>query len=166
MKKYDVKPVVIVDYLQIIPPTNPYQSDKEKVDHIVRGLKKLQSDYNIVVIVVSSINRSNYLMPIDFESFKESGGIEYTADVVWGLQLQCLNDEIFSKKESIKDKREKVKNAKAANPRKIELVCLKNRYGISNYSCGFNYNPCYDLFKPNYTHNQETENYHTKDRRP
>ena len=26
------------------------------------------------------------MTPVDFESFKESGGIEYTADVVWGLQ--------------------------------------------------------------------------------
>ena len=150
MKKYNVKPVVIVDYLQIIPPTDPRQSDKEKVDNIVRGLKKLQSDNQLVVMVVSSINRTNYLMPIDFESFKESGGIEYTADVVWGLSLQCLNDPIFDKKEGIKEKREKVKKAKAANPRIIELVCLKNRYGISNYTCGFNYNPCYDLFEPNY----------------
>lgn len=150
MKKYNVKPVVIVDYLQIIPPTDPRQSDKEKVDNIVRGLKKLQSDNQLVVMVVSSINRTNYLLPIDFESFKESGGIEYTADVVWGLSLQCLNDPIFDKKEGIKEKREKVKNAKAANPRIIELVCLKNRYGISNYTCGFNYNPCYDLFEPNY----------------
>ena len=150
IKEYNVNPVIIVDYLQIIPPTNSHQSDKEKTDHIVRGLKKLQSDYNIVVIVVSSINRSNYLLPIDFESFKESGGIEYTADVVWGLQLQCLNNPMFDKKEGLKEKREQVKTAKAENPRKIELVCLKNRYGVSNYSCGFKYNPVYDLFTPDY----------------
>ena len=68
---------------------------RKKVDHIVRGLKKLQSDNDLVIFVVSSINRANYLSPIDFESFKESGGIEYTADVVWGLQLQVLNDDLF-----------------------------------------------------------------------
>lgn len=159
INEHKVKPVVIVDYLQIIPPTDPRQSDKEKVDNIVRGLKKLQSDNNIVVMVVSSINRTNYLQPIDFESFKESGGIEYTADVVWGLQLQCLNQDIFSQQNKIKEKRELVKLSKQENPRKVELVCLKNRYGISSYSCGFNYNPCYDLFKPNYTHAQEIDNY-------
>ena len=127
--------VALLDYLQIIPPTDPRQSDKEKVDNIVRGLKKLQSENDLVVFVVSSINRANYLNPVDFESFKESGGIEYTADVVWGLQLQILNDDLFSKDNKIKEKRETVRAAKKAIPRKIELLCLKNRYGVSSYSC-------------------------------
>jgi len=142
------KPVVIVDYLQIIPPTDPRQSDKEKTDNIVRGLKKLQSENDLVVFVISSLNRANYLQPIDFESFKESGGIEYTADVVWGLQLQILNDDLFNKDKQIKEKRQKVRIAKKAIPREIELVCLKNRYGISSYSCGFKYDPRFDLFEP------------------
>lgn len=143
-----VRPVIIVDYLQIIPPTDPRQSDKGKIDSIVRGLKKLQSENDLVVLVISSLNRSNYLVPVDFESFKESGGIEYTADVIWGLQLSILNDESFRKAKDIADAREKIRIAKKAIPRKIELVCLKNRYGISSYSCGFLYNPVYDLFVP------------------
>ena len=153
METYKVKPVVIVDYLQIIPPTDPRQSDKEKVDSIVRGLKKLQSENDLVVFVISSINRTNYLTPIDFESFKESGGIEYTADVVWGLQLQILNDELFNSEKKIKEKREKVRVAKKAIPREIELVCLKNRYGVSSYSCGFKYDPRFDLFEPDNLYN-------------
>ena len=148
METYNVKPVVIVDYLQIIPPVDPRQSDKEKVDSIVRGLKKLQSENDLVVFVISSINRANYLTPIDFESFKESGGIEYTADVVWGLQLQILNDDLFNSEKKIKEKREKVRQAKKAIPREIELVCLKNRYGVSSYLCGFKYDPRFDLFEP------------------
>ena len=148
METYKVKPVVIVDYLQIIPPTDPRQSDKEKTDNIVRGLKKLQSENDLVVFTISSLNRANYLQPIDFESFKESGGIEYTADVVWGLQLQVLNDDLFNKPNKIKEKREKVRIAKSAIPREIELVCLKNRYGVSSYSCGFKYDPRFDLFEP------------------
>ncbi len=153
METYKVKPVVIVDYLQIIPPVDPRQSDKEKVDSIVRGLKKLQSENDLVVFVISSINRANYLTPIDFESFKESGGIEYTADVVWGLQLQILNDDLFNSEKKIKEKREKVRQAKKAIPREIELVCLKNRYGVSSYSCGFNYDPRFDLFEPDNLYN-------------
>lgn len=152
MEAYQVKPVVIVDYLQIIPPTDPRQSDKEKTDNIVRGLKKLQSENDLVVFVISSLNRANYLQPIDFESFKESGGIEYTADVVWGLQLQILNDDLFNGEKKIKEKREKVRIAKKAIPRKIELVCLKNRYGVSSYSCGFKYDPRFDLFEPDLTY--------------
>lgn len=148
IETFNVKPVVIVDYLQIIPPTDPRQSDKEKIDNIIRGLKKLQSENDLVLFVISSINRQNYLTPIDFESFKESGGIEYTADVVWGLQLQVLNDELFNSEKKIKEKREKVRQAKKAIPREIELVCLKNRYGVSSYSCGFKYDPRFDLFEP------------------
>ena len=150
MEAYQVKPVVIVDYLQIIPPTDPRQRDnKEKTDNNVRGLKKLQSENDLVVFVTSSLNRANYLQPIDFESFKESGGIEYTADVVWGLQLQILNDDLFNVEKKIKEKREKVRIAKKAIPREIELICLKNRYGVSSYSCGFKYDPRFDLFEPN-----------------
>ncbi len=107
--------------------------------------------------MVSSINRANYLNPVDFESFKESGGIEYTADVVWGLQLQILNDDLFSKDNKIKEKRETVRAAKKAIPRKIELLCLKNRYGVSSYSCGFNYYPQFDLFEADPTYIARTK---------
>ena len=121
---------------------------KETVDNTVTELKRISREHNITVFVISSVNRANYLTPIDFEALKESGGIEYTADVIFGLQLQCLNDDLFSSSNAkIKDKRRKIRKEKAANPRRIELVCLKNRYGIANFSCGFNYYPALDLFK-------------------
>lgn len=142
-----VSPVVIIDYLQIIPGRETDRSDKERIDGVVTELKRISRDYNISVIVISSLNRTNYLTPIDFESYKESGGIEYTADVVWGLQLQILNDDLFNKANEIKQKREKINEAKKANPRQIELVCLKNRNGISNYSCLFEYYPKFDTFE-------------------
>lgn len=148
IKANDAKPVVIVDYLQIIRPADPRQTTKDAVDGHVRALKKLQTENDLVVIVISSLNRQNYLTPVDFESFKESGGIEYTADVIWGLQLAIMNSDLFDKKDKLKEKREKVKAAKLEVPRKIELVCLKNRYGKSSYSCGFNYYPQFDLFEP------------------
>ena len=88
------------------------------------------------------------MTPIDFSSFKESGGIEYTCDVMWGLQLNIMNDELFDKEAKLKAKREAVKKAKIANPRDIELVCLKNRYGVSSYSCRFKYYARYDYFLP------------------
>ena len=142
------KPVVIIDYLQVVQPaTDKKQTTREAIDETVTELKRISRDLDLTVILISSVNRANYLQPIDFESLKESGGIEYTADVVWGLQLQCLNDPLFDKDKNIKEKRERVKRAKAANPRKIELVCLKNRYGKATYSCGFNYYPAVDLFK-------------------
>ena len=149
INKTGKKPVVIVDYLQVIqPPEGSRMNAKDLVDMHVRRLKQLQSDNKLVLIVISSLNRQNYLTQIDYESFKESGGIEYTADVVWGLQLEVLHDEIFDKQNRLNEKRQKVKEAKAANPRRIELCCLKNRFGISSYSCMFDYYPQFDYFQP------------------
>lgn len=151
IKATDKKPVVFIDYLQILQPEQDdrgrTQSTKETVDTTVTELKRISREQGLTVFVISSVNRANYLTPIDFESLKESGGIEFTADVIWGLQLQCLNDPLFSKAENIKKKREAVREAKKATPRKIELVCLKNRYGISSYNAYFNYIPEFDLFK-------------------
>lgn len=143
-----VKPVVVVDYLQVIQNSPDKKvTTREAIDIIVTELKRLSRDKDIAVIVISSLNRTNYLSPIDFESFKESGGIEYTSDVVWGLQLQVMNEAIFDKDKSIKEKRERIRQAKAERCRKIEFVCLKNRYGISSFKIGFNYYPEFDLFE-------------------
>ena len=72
IKDQHVRPIVIIDYLQIIEPSNGNKgSKKDIIDNHVRELKKLQSDNDIVLILISSLNRSNYAVPIDYESFKE-----------------------------------------------------------------------------------------------
>ena len=145
------RPVVFIDYLQVLQPeqqNNRQQTTKEMIDTSITELKRISRELDITIFVISSVNRANYLTPIDFEALKESGSIEYTADVIWGLQLQCLNDPLFNDANKIKEKRDKVKEAKAADPRKIELSCLKNRYGIANFSAYFNYYPANDYFEP------------------
>lgn len=140
------KPVVVVDYLQIIQGAQK-GTVRESIDYNVVELKRLARALDVPVIVISSINRGNYLLPVDFESFKESGGIEYTADVVLGLQLACLDDNpVFQKDKDIMAKREAIKAAKAENPRKIRLVCLKNRYGRPDWTITYKYYPQYDYF--------------------
>lgn len=149
VKQNNAKPVVVIDYLQVIQPSAELRmTSKDTVDYHVKRLKELQTDHQITMFVISSLNRQNYMTAIDFESFKESGGIEYTADVIWGLQLQCIHDDLFSKQNKINEKRQRIKEAKREIPRKIELVCLKNRFGISSYSCLFDYYAKYDWFKP------------------
>lgn len=141
------RPVVMIDYLQILqPPQNDRRSTKEIIDNTVTDLKRISRELDLTILAISSINRINYTTPIAFESLKESGGIEYTADVIWGLQLQCMNEPLFSQEKQTKEKRERLNKARAETPRKIEFVCLKNRYGISNYSCFFDYYPAQDLF--------------------
>ena len=149
-----IKPVIVIDYLQVLkaekdPETGRKMTDtKQIVDHNVTELKRLSRSLELPIFVISSVNRSNYLTPIDFEAFKESGGIEFTADVVWGLQLAAIHDPVFDKEGKIKEKREKIAAAKEAIPRDIELVCLKNRYGKSRYAAEFTYYPQYDFFAP------------------
>ena len=142
----DETPVVIVDYLQVIQSTEK-NTIRENVDFNVVELKRMSRELETPVILVSSINRANYLQPIDFEAFKESGCIEYTADVVLGLQLACLDEELFEKEHKIKQKRERIKEAKAENPRQVKLVCLKTRYGAPDWAIRYNYYPRYDLFE-------------------
>ena len=139
------RPLVVVDYLQIIQAPDLRMSDKQKTDVVMRGLKKLQSDNKLTVIVISALNRGNYLAPVDFESFKESGGIEYTADVVLGLQLEALTRADFPSR-NITEQREIVRDEKAATPRRLRLTCLKNRNGSSGWLQGFDYYPATDTF--------------------
>jgi len=141
-------PLIIIDYLQVIKSDNCKSNMRDAIDDIIKRLKRLQSKNKLVMFVISSLNRQNYQVQIDFESFKETGGIEYTADVIWGLQLGVINDNLFDETGKINEKRKAIINAKSQVPRKIELVCLKNRFGVSSYKCAFDYYPQFDLFVP------------------
>ena len=150
MQRTGTKPVIFIDYLQILQGEGDRrQSSKELIDSTITELKRISRELDLTVFVISSLNRMNYLTPVSFEALKESGSIEYSADVIYGLQLRCINqDNPFGKEGKLKEKREKIREAKAANPREIELLCLKNRYGISSFSCYFDYYPANDLFRP------------------
>ena len=75
------QPLVIIDYLQIIQNKDKYLSDKQAIDKIVVGLKRLARDENITIILISSFNRTSYNQESTNASFKESGSIEYTSDI-------------------------------------------------------------------------------------
>ena len=105
----------------------------------------------MTVFLISALNRQNFMNTIDMESFKESSGIEYTSDMIIGLELEILSrEELFNTDASkkISQKRLLVQIAKARNPRHIAMVVLKNRFGVSNYRANFEYYPAYDFFVP------------------
>lgn len=154
----DKSPVVCIDYLQIIP--HHFDNIKLGIDDTVRKLKKFQRDTNTTFIVISSFNRTNYNQSVSFESFKESGGIEYSADVVWALQLYIMNQ--IKGGTDISNTRKKIDDAKKIQPRQIHLKCLKNRQG-SNYDCYFNYFSAHDLFNPCDEKNFSNENNNNTD---
>lgn len=151
VKRNKVTPIVIVDYLQIIQPEKNMRffGTREMTDYNLTELKKFQADNNLIMFVISALNRENYLLPLDFKSFRETSGIEYTADFVSGLQLQAQHEDIFfddGKDGKTSKKREILNKAKQDIPRKLEFVALKNRYG-KLFSCGFAYYPHFDYFQ-------------------
>ena len=138
----DKPPVIFIDYLQRMP--RPSKMDlREGVSANARVLKDFQLRTNTTIIALSSFNRDNYSAPVSFESFKETGEIEYSADVMWGLQLYCVNrasGKIF-------EDRQAFSNAKKQQPREMQLRCVKNREG-NIYDCYFHYFSAVDTFTP------------------
>lgn len=131
------RPIVIIDYLQLLQNSDKYinSSDKQRADANVSALKRISRDYKIPVIAISSVNRMSYDSEITFASFKESGGIEFSSDVVIGLQLAGVGRADFN-----------VNQAKAKDPREIELVMLKNRQAKTGDKLKFYYYPMFNHF--------------------
>ena len=129
-------PVVIIDYLQILAPYSERATDKQNTDKAVMELKRIARDYKTAVIGISSFNRANYKEAVTMEAFKESGAIEYSSDVLIGLQLKGAGKTGFDANE-----------AKKKDPREIELVILKNRNGRTGDSLSFNFYPLFNYFE-------------------
>ena len=66
--------------------------------------------------------------------------------LVSGMRPLIVLGAMICKENRIKEKREKIREEKARPRRKIDLVCLKNRYGISSYTLPFTYIPACDYF--------------------
>lgn len=130
---HGVPPVVFIDYLQLLAPVSERDSDRKAVDRNVTALRQLAGELGTPVVVISSLNRSSYSGSIEIDSFKESGGIEYGADVLLGLQPLGMADAIDE--EGSNDARRKraadrmVRETKAKHERACEVVILKNRNG-------------------------------------
>ena len=135
-KEHQKTPVVIIDYIQILAPNeNRTVSDKQNMDKSVLELKRLSRDLDAVVVGISSLNRMSYNDVITMGAFKESGAIEYSADVLIGLQLAGVGADKFD-----------AVRAKQENPRKIEIKVLKNRNGPVVPSYLMHYYPADNLF--------------------
>jgi replicative DNA helicase len=131
-------PMVVVDYLQLIAPSDTKATDKQNTDRAVLELKKLTRDHNTPVFAISSLNRDSYDAPTTMSSFKESGAIEYSSDVLIALDL----------KEMIIDKKNcDVNNEKKKTPRAVTLTVLKNRSGKTGDRVDYKFHPAYNLFE-------------------
>ena len=141
VKSAEDKPfVAIVDYLQLVGTSDKKAtSARERIDSVLNQLKKFQLENGATIILLSSFNREsnkNSTLDTKLSSFKESGGIEYTADVLWGLQPEDATNRGIGDYE----------NFMLEKPRRVELSCLKNRYG-GLYKVKFDYYSANDYFE-------------------
>lgn len=136
-RRSELSPVIIVDYLQILKSQSDRLSDKQAVDRNITALKQLSRDHDIPLLAVSSLNRTSYGRDVSMEAFKESGSIEYGADVLVGLQFEGAGENNFD-----------MAAARSRSPRHIELCILKNRNGrIPSRPLEFKYYPQFNFFE-------------------
>lgn len=146
IQKTGKKPVVFVDYLQILISSTDksHKTEKQIVDENIQNLWLIANQNQIPVFVISSVNRDSYSKSISFSSFKESGGIEFTADIVLGMQFSALHGRKTEEKQAFNADEEKGKD-----PRRVEVIVLKQRYGKSgsNAFSRFIYYPEFSFFE-------------------
>ena len=128
-------PVVVIDYMQILAPIDTKATDKQNTDWTVVALKRMSRDNKVPVIGISSFNRDNYNNPVNMASFKESGAIEYSSDILIGLQYEGVGAKDFNADKAIKQ-----------TPQKIELKILKNRNGSKGQVIPYKFYPMFNLF--------------------
>ncbi len=143
------KPVVLVDYLQILAPYEVRATDKQNIDKAVLELKRISRDEEIPIIAISSFNRESYTSAVTMASFKESGAVEYTSDVLIGLQYAGMDREANESEDAYKKRivflRElEAQKGNAGKAQRIQVKILKNRNGRKgsvelNFIPAFNY---------------------------
>lgn len=126
-------PVLFLDYLQLVAPARAGMTEKQTADAAVAMLKQLARRYDMPVVAASSLNREAY-RPGSAEpgmsAFKESGSVEYSADLLLVLKYRTDAD---------KETR--------TGPRRLALTILKNRFGATGESIPLDYEPEKELFR-------------------
>lgn len=96
-------------------------------------LKQLARRYDMPVVAASSLNREAY-RPGSAEpglsAFKESGSVEYSADLLLVLKYRTDADKEIK-----------------TGPRHLALTILKNRFGATGESIPLDYEPEKELFR-------------------
>lgn len=126
-------PVLFLDYLQLVAPARAGMTEKQTADAAVAMLKQLARRYDMPVMAASSLNREAY-RPGSAEpglsAFKESGSVEYSADLLLVLKYRTDADKEIK-----------------TRPRHLALTILKNRFGATGESIPLDYEPEKELFR-------------------
>jgi replicative DNA helicase len=140
------KPVVIIDYLQLlINSTDKVMADKQATDRNILELKRISRKYDVIIWAISSFNRDSYQRKLNTGAFKESGAIEYSADVVIGLGYLKIEITDTDKEGKVRVDIAELQDGKGENEvdkkREIVVKILKNRKGKSGKMIRYDYYP-------------------------
>lgn len=163
-------PIVFIDYLQIIAPADVRASDKQNTDTAVFELKELSRDLKTAVFAISSFNRDNYTEPVNMASFKESGAVEYSSDVLFGLQYAGMDyqpgETENRRKERLRDLTKQNFSRKEQKEQiQIELKCLKNRNGYQFTVC-FEMQAAFNYFEESHTGTNGADRFQSRQAKP
>lgn len=144
-------PIVIIDYLQILAPTDPHFTDKQNTDKAVLELKRISRDLDTPIIGISSFNRDNYKEPVNLAAFKESGAIEYSSDVLIGLQYLGMDyqsgESETARTKRIRDLKEELEsNGRQGKSQAVQVKILKARNG-SKGDIALDFYPMFNYFE-------------------
>ncbi|MDD2518626.1 MAG: DnaB-like helicase C-terminal domain-containing protein [Bacilli bacterium] len=145
---HQIKPVVVVDFLQLLQLRPIYDenntiSDKPvdkrmEMDKIIEKLKKYSNCYKVPIILISSLSRSSYTkeetgdyeIEYSLSIFKETGHIEYTADFLALLTKGESKTRFGEEDQTI-----------------ININILKNRYGKAGIKVPLSFISEYSYFE-------------------
>lgn len=130
------KPVVIIDYIQLLTLYTDGAADRQAIDRTMLELKRMSREQGLTVIGISDFDRDDARVFTTKEAFSESGTAEYSGDVLLGLHLRGVDEPGFD-----------AESANRAFPRSMELQVLKNRTGASGDRIAFEYYPAYNFFR-------------------
>lgn len=98
----DKKPVILIDYLQIIRVSNPRDNQTQAIGQISWDLKQMAKEFNCPVICLAQLNRSveqrQDKRPV-MSDLRDSGNIEQDADVIAFL----YRDDYYDKESESKN---------------------------------------------------------------
>ena len=107
VRKHKGKKVVIfVDYLQLISPENSKMSEYERINDVSSGLKQLAKEFDIPVVCLSQLSRSNEKRTGDekrplMSDLRGSGSIEQDADVIMLLHRNDYYEQVAANHDNI-----------------------------------------------------------------
>ena len=109
------KPIIFIDYLQIIQPEGDADMAAVAISKISRGLKKMAKELNCPVICLSQLNRNVEARAMKrpvMSDLRDSGSIEQDADIIILLYRASYYEKLAGDQANV-----------------LELIVAKNRNG-------------------------------------